>query len=271
MPSRILDDALQALGHRDDPQAKTPASAILTLAILAAMERGGKHNKALALAQDLKRFTHIPSPSRFHRRLHALSPLLLPLHYLLAQVWKNLHQAQACALDTFPLPVCENIRAPRARPFPDGVYRGFIPRERVPFHGLKHHLRVDDGKSLHEVNLTPGSPHGLTPFLLLPLELPEGAERYLDRGYERHLHEDLLKEAQGLVPMGIRRGKGRRYVPWPQYLAVVGRRVVETVGSTLHASFPRRVRAVTQEGFVMEVRSFVLAQNLGLMVQRMLG
>ena len=45
----IIDDALQALGYKDDPQAKTPASAILTLAILAAMELGGKHNKALAL------------------------------------------------------------------------------------------------------------------------------------------------------------------------------------------------------------------------------
>ncbi|GAA5335001.1 hypothetical protein YIM730264_10250 [Thermus hydrothermalis] len=77
IPALCIDDALQALGHRDDPQAKTPASAILTLASLAAMERGGKHNKALALAKDLKRFSHIPSPSRFHRRLHALSPLLL--------------------------------------------------------------------------------------------------------------------------------------------------------------------------------------------------
>jgi len=39
----IIDDALQAMGYKDDPQAKTPASAILTLAILATMELGGKH------------------------------------------------------------------------------------------------------------------------------------------------------------------------------------------------------------------------------------
>jgi hypothetical protein len=30
----IIDDALQAMGYKDDPQAKTPASAILTLAVL---------------------------------------------------------------------------------------------------------------------------------------------------------------------------------------------------------------------------------------------
>jgi hypothetical protein len=114
----IIDDALQAMGYKDDPQAKTPASAILTLAILAAMELGGKHNKALALAKDLNLFTYIPSPSRFNRRLHALYPLFLPLLHLLSQVWKNLHQAQAYALDTFPLPAPGRRLRGRERPAP---------------------------------------------------------------------------------------------------------------------------------------------------------
>ncbi|GAA6732865.1 hypothetical protein YIM1640_00150 [Thermus oshimai] len=219
----IIDDALQALGYKDDPQAKTPASAILTLAILAAMELGGKHNKALALAKDLRLFTYVPSPSRFNRRLHALYPFFLPLLHLLAQAWKNLHQAQAYALDTFPLPACENIRAPRSRLFPDKAYRGFIPSKRVYFHGPKLHLLVDDGKFIHEVSLTPGSLHDLSSLLLLPLDLPEGAELYLDRGYESHFYEDLLREAGGIVPMVIRRRNSRRYVPWLQYLAIVGR------------------------------------------------
>jgi predicted transposase len=265
----IIDDALQAMGHKDDPQTKVPSSVILTLAILAAMELGGKHNKALALAKDLNLFTHVPSPSRFNRRLHALYPLFLPLLHLLSQVWKNLHQAQAYALDTFPLPACENIRAPRSRLFPHKVYRGFVPSKRVYFHGPKLHLLVDDGKFIHEVNLSPGSWHDLTSLLLLPLDLPEGAELYMDRGYESHLYEDLLREAQGIVPMVIRRGNSRRYVPWLQYLAIVGRRVVETVGGMLHAMFPRRIHAVTQEGFVIKVLSFVLAHNLKLLTQEM--
>jgi hypothetical protein len=139
---------------------------------------------------------------------------------------------------------------------------------------------VDDGKFIHEVNLSPGSLHDLSSLLLLPLDLPEGAELYMDRGYESHLYaafpsgkhlEDLLREAQGIVPMVIRRGNSRRYVPWLQYLAIVGRRVVETVGGMLHAMFPRRIHAVTQEGFVIKVLSFVLAHNLGLMAQKMLG
>jgi hypothetical protein len=62
---------------------------------------------------------------------------------------------------------------------------------------------------------------------------------------------------------------GTRYVPWLQYLAIVGRRVVETVGGMLHAMFPRRIHAVTQEGFVIKVLSFVLAHNLKLLTQEM--
>ncbi len=174
-------------------------------------------------------------------------------------------------MDPFPLPACENIRAPRSRLFPDKAYRGFIPSKRVYFHGLKLHLLVDDRKSIHEVNLTPGSLHDLAPPLLLPLDLPEGVELYLDRGYESHLHEDLLREAEGVVPMVIRRGKGRRYGPWLQCLAMVGRRVVEAVGSMLHALLPRRIHAVTQEGFVIGVLSFILAHNLNPLAQQVLG
>ncbi|MGK0619933.1 IS982 family transposase [Meiothermus cerbereus] len=261
----IIDDALKALGHQDHPQTQVPSSAILTLALFASLELGGKHNKALALAKDLKLFRHLPSPSRFNRRLHALYPLLLPLLHLLSQAWKNLHQAQAYALDTFPLPACANIRAPRSKLFPEKVYRGFIPSQRVYFHGLKLHLLVDEKKFIHEVNLSPGSLHDLSSLLLLPLDLPEGARLYLDRGYESHLYEDLLGEAQGVVPMVIRRRNSRRYLPWMPYLAILGRRVVETVGSMLHTMFPKRIHAVTPRGFVIKVLSFVLAHNLSLL------
>lgn len=51
--------------------------------------------------------------------------------------------------------------APPLPPFPDRAYRGFIPSKRVYLHGLKPHLLVDDGKFVHEVNLTPGSWHDL--------------------------------------------------------------------------------------------------------------
>jgi hypothetical protein len=112
---------------------------------------------------------------------------------------------------------------------------------------------VDDGKFVPELNLTPVSLHDLVSLLLLPLDLSEGAEPYLDQGYESHLYaafpsgkhlEDLLREAQGVVPMIIRRRNSRRYLPWLQYLAIVGQGVVETVGGNasrlVSPAHPRR-------------------------------
>jgi len=73
-----MDDAFQTMGYGDDPQTKAPSSAILTLAVFAAMELGGKHNKVLALAKNPHLFTHLPSPSCLDRRLHALAHLFPP-------------------------------------------------------------------------------------------------------------------------------------------------------------------------------------------------
>jgi hypothetical protein len=49
---RIIDDLLKTLGHRDDPQSKTPASVVLTLWVLASLAFAGKYKHALAYAQE---------------------------------------------------------------------------------------------------------------------------------------------------------------------------------------------------------------------------
>lgn len=41
----IVDDLLQAIRHQDDPQSKTPASGVLTIWILAALEQGANNTK----------------------------------------------------------------------------------------------------------------------------------------------------------------------------------------------------------------------------------
>ena len=68
--------------------------------------------------------------------------------------------------------------------------------------------------------------------------------------------------------MPIRKVRSKRYVPYLQYLAILGRRVVETVGSMLHHRFPRCIHAVTAEGFVPKVFTFVLAHNMRLMSRK---
>jgi len=64
-----------------------------------------------------------------------------------------------------------------------------------------------------------------------------------------------------IVLMVIRKRNSKRCAPRLQYLAIVGRRVLETVGSMLHNPFPRRTHAVTQEGLVLKVLLLVLAHR----------
>ncbi|WP_337868526.1 hypothetical protein [Meiothermus sp.] len=59
----IIDDLLKTLGHRDDPQSKTPASLVLTLWILAALAFAGKHKHALIYAKAQGLFSYIPFPT----------------------------------------------------------------------------------------------------------------------------------------------------------------------------------------------------------------
>jgi hypothetical protein len=52
---------LQALHHRDDPQAKAPDSEIPTIATLACQEFGGNMRKALQWVQALHLFSLVPA------------------------------------------------------------------------------------------------------------------------------------------------------------------------------------------------------------------
>ena len=141
----ILDDLLHILHHRNDPQAKITDSEILTIAILACQEFGRNMRKALQWVKALHLFSFVPSESRFNRRLHRLMPLLHALAPPLRAVWEALQTCTDYALDTFPMPVCENIRANRCRIAPDKAFRGYRASHRDYFHGVKVHLLVASG------------------------------------------------------------------------------------------------------------------------------
>ena len=78
----------------------------------------------------------------------------------------------------------------------------------------------------------------------------------MDRGYTDYVAEDLLREAEGLEVYLVRRETSVRYARCCQSLAVVKRRFVERVGSCLRSLLPRRVHAVTLDGFMLKLMCF---------------
>ncbi len=74
---------------------------------------------------------------------------------------------------------------------------------------------------------------------------------YANRGYNDYLAEDLLNEIEGI-----------KLMPNEQFISKFNRRFIETIGSCINALFPKKIHAVTLEGFIMKIRLFVLSYNV---------
>nr|WP_276957689.1 hypothetical protein [Allomeiothermus silvanus] len=95
---------------------------------------------------------------------------------------------------------------------------------------------------------------------LLPLDLAEGSELYVDRGYTDYQAEDDL-QAQGIQLRPIRKHNSKRYHQPSQFIAILGRKIIESLGCALTELFPKRIHASTLRGFALKVWGFVFAHN----------
>jgi len=221
--------------------------------------------KALQWGKALQLFAFVPAESRFTRRRHRRMPLLHALAPPRRAVWKALQTCTADALDTFPMPVCEHIRANRCRLAPEKAFRGYRAAHRDDFHRVKVHLWVASGGFIAAFWLTLGSWHDLTGLYGMALDIPCGCALMMDCGYTDDVAADLLREAEGLEGYPVRWQTSGRYAGCRQDLAVVKRCFVERVGLCLHSVLPRCVHAVTMDGFMLKLMCFVYAHNFNLL------
>jgi hypothetical protein len=80
-------------------------------------------------------------------------------------------------------------------------------------------------------------------------------------GYTDYLAEDDLQEVQAIKVRAIRKHNSTRYNQASQFIAIVGRKIIKSVGSALTELFPKRIHATTLQGFVLKVWGFVFAHN----------
>jgi hypothetical protein len=67
--------------------------------------------------------------------------------------------------------------------------------------------------------------------------------------------------AEGIRLRAIRKGNSKRYHQPSQFIATLGRKIIESVGSALTELFPKRIHATTLQGFVLKVWGFIFAHN----------
>jgi hypothetical protein len=149
----LCDDFLKVIHHRDDPQAGLSTAEVMTLSLVTATFFGGNINKTRLFLSDYGYMPKMISKSHLNRRLHAIDPTVWQgLFALLAELFKHKRHddpGRTYAVDSLPVPVCDNIRIRRCRFYPlegdstaNAAFRGYIPSQRRYFYGLRVHLVV---------------------------------------------------------------------------------------------------------------------------------
>ena len=173
------------------------------------------------------------------------------------------NESQEYAVDSLPVPVCDNIRIRRSRLYPrkkhGEAFRGYIPSKRRYFYGVRVHLVMTTGGLPVEVMLAPGVEVDITAFRRLLLGLPQKARIFADAGSLDQHEEALLKDAQLQMVALRRRNSKTPLPPWVSYIAKHERKRIETVFSQIAAAFGRTIHAVTPQGFELKVFLTVLA------------
>jgi hypothetical protein len=259
----LCTDILKAIGHVEDSQQKMSDAEVITTALVAMLCFRGNFESARALLSAPPYIPHMLSCSRLNRRLHRLKELCVMLFELLGQQWKDLNTESIYILDSFPIPVCDNYRIPRAKLYQQEEYRGYIASKKRYFYGLKIHLLVTKDGQPVECLLTPGACSDVRSLKLFQFDLPEGSWIDTDKAYNDYEVEDMLLEAAAIQLCPMRKKNSTRAVPpCIAYVQHYYRKKIETVGSLIERMLPKSIHAVTAAGFELKVFLFVLAYSI---------
>lgn len=271
----LTDDFLHHIGHRE-PAGRTVSDAeVLTVALVAARHFRGNSEAAWRFLCGYGYMLRRLSRGQFNRRLHAAAHLAERFFEEVAEIWKRTGTARAFAVDSMPVPCCDNARIRRSKLYPvaatAGVFRGYQSSKRRYFYGIKLHAFY--GIKLHavvnehgrpvEAYLTPGSHSDTGELKNFALDLPAGSVVYGDKAYTDYTTEDVLAEAGEVTLVADRKANSSRPRPaWQRYLLEHYRKAVETAFGEIEKLLPKSIHAVTAPGFELKVYLFVLAYSL---------
>jgi hypothetical protein len=182
----------------------------------------------------------------------------------LAQYWKQTSEEDVYLIDSFPIPVCDNIRIDQCQIYPlsatKEAFRGYTASKRRFFYGLKMHVLTNTEGQPVEAFLTPGSQSDAGQLRHFEFDLPEGSTVYCDKAYNEYFTEDTLADACKIKLSPIRKKNSTRPDSASvRYLQAVYRKRIETTFSQIDRLMPGSVHAVTAKGFELKVFLFVLA------------
>lgn len=214
----ITDDLLKAIGHREDARRTLFDAEVLTTALTAALYFGGNVEHARRFMRETGLMPRMLSRSRLNRRLHAVAELAHTLFHQLGAVLKEASTSTKYLLDSFPVPVCDNIRISRSRLVTGEHYRGRSASHRRYFYGVRVQVLTTEAGVPVELAFLPGAASDVRGLDVLPLSLPEGSELFMDSGYTDYGAEDVARELDGVAFSVQRKRNSKRWdEPWRAY------------------------------------------------------
>lgn len=263
----LCDALLKALHHREDQQRHMSDAEVMTTAIVAALHFGGNFERARVVLAILHYIPNRLRRSRFNRRLPAVQDLLAALFVTLGACFKDLNTEAGYVLDSFPVPVCDNIRIQHSRLYGDAGHRGYTASKRRYFYGVKIFLLASAQGQPVEAFLAPGATGDVQALEVFHVALPAGSTGYADAAFTTYDIEEWLWETQRIPLLPMRNANSTRPGPaWTAYLQARSRKIIETAGSQIDRLMPRNIHAVTAQGFELKVMLFVLAYSVSFIV-----
>lgn len=178
----IVDDILKSLGHKEDIRVRVSDAEIITTGFVAALYFGGHQDNARYFMKMKGYVPDMLDKSRFCRRLHRLSELLLFVFSVLGKQLKDMAGAADYRVDSFPVAVCDNIRIGRSKVLKGDVFRGKHAAMRRYFYGVRVQVMTLDGIPV-EFCMVPGSEHDSRAWAKLPMDVAPESNIYMDAGY----------------------------------------------------------------------------------------
>lgn len=258
----FIDDFFITIGRKADVHCKISDAEILTTALLAARYFHGNLRSACSYMQAHHGVKMIDK-SGFIRRLHRLQDQLMALFIALGNTLKELNTSCRYLIDSFPVPVCDNIRIARCRLLQDERYRGKNASKRRYFYGFKVQLIASEEGLPVQFYIHAGSFADITALQAMPVDLPENSLLYGDSGYTSYELEDLFWECDQVNLLVCRRSNAlRKDEPWQAFLKSHYRKRIETTFSGITNFFPKKIHAVTPQGFILKITLFIFAFTL---------
>ncbi len=259
----ITDDLLKAVGHQEDCRVQMSDAEVITTVLVAARFFGGNHHSAQDYLKAHGLMPKMLDKSRFNRRLLRLFLPLLDLFDYLASVLKSLNSSSEYLLDSFPVALCDNIRIRRARLVRSEDYRGYIASKKRFFYGIRVQLLSTQTGIPVEFAFLPGEANDVRGLNALPLNLLPNSEIYADAAYTDYQAEDNLNLTDSIRLHVARKSNSTRPdSPALAYIKQTTRHPIETVFSGITSRFPKAIHAVTLDGFLLKVASFIVSYTL---------